>query len=79
MHFARVGIDVAVVEVEARRPAGRDQRHRPAGRRHHHRSAVTTPQWLGDDLTQIAVEKGGVIKPGRPVVLGRIDGEPGRS
>lgn len=27
-------------------------------------------QWLGESLTDIAAEKGGIIKPGRPVVLG---------
>ena len=30
---------------------------------------------LGDTLAQIAFEKAGIIKPGRPVVVGRVDSE----
>lgn len=33
-------------------------------------------QQLGDSLEQIAFEKAGIIKPGHPVVLGRMDDEP---
>jgi dihydrofolate synthase/folylpolyglutamate synthase len=33
-------------------------------------------QQLGDSLEQIAFEKAGIIKPGQPVVLGRMDAEP---
>src|SRR6185369_9801716 len=29
-------------------------------------------EFLGDTIEQIAAEKGGIIKPGRPVVLGRM-------
>jgi dihydrofolate synthase/folylpolyglutamate synthase len=32
-------------------------------------------QWLGDTLEKIAAEKGGIIKPGRPVVCGAMPGE----
>lgn len=31
--------------------------------------------WLGDNLRKIAAEKGGIIKPGRPVILGAMPGE----
>lgn len=31
--------------------------------------------WLGNSLREIAGEKGGIIKPGRPVILGAMPGE----
>jgi dihydrofolate synthase/folylpolyglutamate synthase len=43
-------------------------------------SVITTigrdhTQWLGESITAIAAEKGGIIKPGRPLVLGQIRAE----
>jgi dihydrofolate synthase/folylpolyglutamate synthase len=34
-------------------------------------------QYLGDTIEAIAAEKGGIIKPGRPVVIGRVPAEAG--
>jgi dihydrofolate synthase/folylpolyglutamate synthase len=75
VHFARVGVDVAVVEVGLGGRLDATNVLDPLA------AAITTigldhTEWLGDSLAQIAREKGGIIKPGRPVVLGRIDGEP---
>jgi dihydrofolate synthase/folylpolyglutamate synthase len=73
-HFARSGIEVAVVEVGLGGRLDATNVVDPLV------SVVTTigrdhMEWLGDTLASIAAEKGGIIKPGRPVVLGRIDGE----
>ena len=75
MHFARVGVEVAVVEVGLGGRLDATNVIDPLA------AAITTigrdhTEWLGDSLALIALEKGGIIKPGRPVVLGRIDGEP---
>ncbi len=74
LHFARRGVDVAVVEVGLGGRLDATNVVDPAA------AVITTigldhMQWLGDTLTAIAAEKGGIIKPGRPLVLGRIDGE----
>ncbi|MBX3026059.1 bifunctional folylpolyglutamate synthase/dihydrofolate synthase [bacterium] len=74
LHFARVGIDVAVVEVGLGGRLDATNVIDPLA------AVITTigldhTQWLGDTVAAIAVEKGGIIKPGRPVVLGRIGGE----
>lgn len=74
MHFARCGVDVAVVEVGLGGRLDATNVVDPLA------AVITTigldhTQWLGDSLAAIAVEKGGIIKPGRPVVLGRIDEE----
>lgn len=74
LHFARAGIDAAVVEVGLGGRLDATNVLDPLV------AVVTTigldhTQWLGDSLAQIAAEKGGIIKPSRPVVLGRIDGE----
>lgn len=37
--------------------------------------ALDHESFLGSDLTMIAREKAGIVKPGTPLVLGRIDGE----
>ena len=37
--------------------------------------ALDHESFLGSDLTTIAREKAGIVKPGTPLVLGRIDGE----
>jgi dihydrofolate synthase/folylpolyglutamate synthase len=73
LHFARAGIDAAVVEVGLGGRLDATNVLDPLA------AVVTTigldhTQWLGDSPAQIAAEKGGIIKPGRPVVLGRIDG-----
>jgi dihydrofolate synthase/folylpolyglutamate synthase len=69
--FARRGVDAAVVEVGLGGRLDATNVVDPLV------AVITTigfdhMQWLGDDLTAIAAEKGGIIKPGRPVVLGRI-------
>ncbi len=74
LHFARAGVDVAVVEVGLGGRLDATNVVDPLV------TAVTTigidhAQWLGGSVAEIAAEKGGIIKPGRPVVLGRIDGE----
>jgi len=74
LHFGRTGIDVAVVEVGLGGRLDATNVIDPLA------CAITTigydhMQWLGSTLAEIAGEKGGIIKPGRPVVLGRIDGE----
>jgi dihydrofolate synthase/folylpolyglutamate synthase len=74
LHFARCAVDVAVVEVGLGGRLDATNVVDPAA------AVITTigldhMQWLGDTLASIAAEKGGIIKPGRPVVLGRIEGE----
>lgn len=71
LHFARRAVDVAVVEVGLGGRLDATNVVDPAV------AVITTigfdhTQWLGDTLTAIAAEKGGIIKSGRPVVLGRI-------
>ena len=74
LHFASRAVDVAVVEVGLGGRLDATNVIDPAV------AAITTialdhVQWLGDTITAIAGEKGGIIKPGHPVVLGRIAGE----
>lgn len=74
LHFARAGVEVAVVEVGLGGRLDATNVVDPLA------AVVTTigrdhTQWLGESLGEIAFEKGGIIKAGRPVVLGRIDGE----
>jgi dihydrofolate synthase / folylpolyglutamate synthase len=74
LHFARAAVDVAVVEVGLGGRLDATNVVDPLA------AVITTigldhMQWLGETLAAIAAEKGGIIKPGRPVVLGRIDGE----
>lgn len=76
VHFARARVDVAVVEVGLGGRLDATNVVDPLV------TAITTigfdhMQWLGDTPAAIATEKGGIIKPGRPVVLGRIAGEAG--
>lgn len=67
LHFAQVGVDVAVIEVGLGGRLDATNVLTPE-------VAVITSlsldhtQLLGDTLTQIAYEKGGIIKPGVPVV-----------
>ena len=74
LHFARRGVEVAVVEVGLGGRLDATNVVDPLA------AVITTigfdhMQWLGHTVGAIAAEKGGIIKPGRPVVLGRIDGE----
>lgn len=73
-HFAASGVDVAVLEVGLGGRLDATNVVDPLV------AVITTigldhTAWLGDTLGAIAAEKGGIIKAGRPVVLGRIDGE----
>jgi dihydrofolate synthase/folylpolyglutamate synthase len=77
MHFARQAVDVAVVEVGLGGRLDATNVVDPAA------AVITTigldhMQWLGDTLPAIAAEKGGIIKPGRPLVLGKIPAEAAR-
>jgi dihydrofolate synthase/folylpolyglutamate synthase len=74
LHFARGGVDAAVVEVGLGGRLDATNVVDPAV------AVITTigldhVQWLGDTPAEIAVEKGGIIKARRPVVLGRIEGD----
>ena len=55
----------------ARRTLRRHQ-HRHAGRHRHHVDRLRPPGALGGTLAAIAAEKAGTIKPGVPVVVGRM-------
>jgi dihydrofolate synthase/folylpolyglutamate synthase len=74
LHFARAGIEVAVVEVGLGGRLDATNVIDPLA------AVITTigldhMQWLGETPAAIAAEKGGIIKPGRPVVLGPIGDE----
>jgi dihydrofolate synthase/folylpolyglutamate synthase len=69
--FARHGVDCAVVEV------GLGGRLDATNVVDPEVAVITTigrdhQQYLGDSIEEIAAEKGGIIKAGRPVVLGRM-------
>jgi dihydrofolate synthase/folylpolyglutamate synthase len=69
--FARVGIDVAVIEV------GLGGRLDATNLVHPVVTAITSialdhEAWLGHDLASIAGEKAGILKPGVPLALGRV-------
>lgn len=75
LHFRRAAVDVAVVEVGLGGRLDATNVVDPLV------AVITTigldhTQWLGSRLEQIAAEKGGIIKPGRPVVLGRLAAAP---
>lgn len=72
--FARVGVEVAVVEVGLGGRLDATNTVRPVA------TAVTSiahdhEQWLGPELRQIAFEKAGIAKPGVPLVTGRMPAE----
>lgn len=75
LHFARLAVDVAVIEVGLGGRLDATNVIEPL-------AAVITSigldhtEWLGDTPERIAAEKGGIIKPGRPLVLGRIAAAP---
>jgi len=71
LYFARAGVQVAVVEVGLGGRLDATNVLDPLV------AAITTigldhTEWLGETVPLIAAEKGGIIKPGRPVVLGRL-------
>jgi len=77
-HFANSGIDVAVIEVGLGGRFDATNVVTPMA------SAVTTisfdhQEYLGSTLSSIAFEKAGIIKPGVPVVVGRVEDEAWRT
>lgn len=71
VHFARCGVDVAVVEVGLGGRLDATNVIDPLV------SVITTigldhTEFLGDSLEAIAVEKAGIIKSGKPVIIGRL-------
>ncbi len=69
--FARIGVEVAVVEVGLGGRLDATNTVRPIV------TAVTSiahdhEEWLGQELRQIAFEKAGIAKPGVPLVMGRV-------
>jgi len=71
LHFARQGVELAVVEV------GLGGRLDATNVLDPDVAVITTigldhEEFLGDTLASIAREKAGIIKPGRPVVLGAV-------
>ena len=75
--FARVGIDVGVIEVGLGGRLDATNLVRPAV------TAITSialdhEAWLGHDLGAIAAEKAGIVKPGVPLALGRLPEEAAR-
>ncbi|MGH7788950.1 MAG: bifunctional folylpolyglutamate synthase/dihydrofolate synthase, partial [Candidatus Binatia bacterium] len=74
LYFARSGVEVAVVEVGLGGRLDATNVLDPLA------AVITTigldhTEWLGDSIAAIAAEKGGIIKSGRPVVVGRIEGD----
>lgn len=73
-YFADVSIDVAVVEVGLGGRFDATNVVQPAA------CAITTiamdhQEYLGPTLSSIATEKAGIIKPGIPVIVGRLEAE----
>lgn len=74
VHFARSNVDVAVIEVGLGGRLDATNVIDPVV------SVINTigfdhTEFLGETIEAIAAEKGGIIKPGRPVVLGRMPGD----
>ncbi len=74
LHFARVGLDVALVEVGLGGRLDATNVVDPLA------TAITTIdldhcEVLGGDRASIAAEKAGIVKSGRPVVVGRVPDE----
>jgi dihydrofolate synthase/folylpolyglutamate synthase len=72
--FARIGVEVAVVEVGLGGRLDATNTVRPVA------TAVTSiahdhEEWLGRELRQIAFEKAGIAKPDVPLVVGRLPPE----
>ena len=75
--FARLGIDVGVIEVGLGGRLDATNLVEPAV------TAITSialdhEAWLGHDLAAIAMEKAGIVKPGVPLALGRLPDEAAR-
>ena len=74
LHFARCAADVAVVEVGLGGRLDATNVLEPAV------GVITTigldhQEFLGDTIASIAREKGGIMKPGCPVIIGNVYGE----
>jgi dihydrofolate synthase/folylpolyglutamate synthase len=74
LHFARQRVDVAVVEVGLGGRLDATNVVEPRA------TAITTigfdhERFLGSTLREIAAEKAGIVKPGVPLAIGRIEGE----
>lgn len=74
LHFARQRVDMAVIEV------GLGGRFDATNIVEPEIAVITSIgldhcEMLGDTIAQIAFEKAGIIKPGRPVVVGRVPSE----
>lgn len=74
LHFARSGIDAAVIEVGLGGRLDATNVVNPVV------AIITTigldhTEFLGDTVAEVAAEKGGIIKPGRPVVVGNVGSE----
>jgi dihydrofolate synthase/folylpolyglutamate synthase len=72
--FARIGVELAVVEVGLGGRLDATNTVRPVA------TAITSiahdhEEWLGRELRQIAFEKAGIAKPGVPLVIGRVPPE----
>ena len=72
--FARIGVELAVVEVGLGGRLDATNTVRPVV------TAITSiahdhEEWLGRELRQIAFEKAGIAKPGVPLVVGRVPPE----
>jgi dihydrofolate synthase / folylpolyglutamate synthase len=72
--FARIGVEMAVVEVGLGGRLDATNTVRPIA------TAITSiahdhEEWLGRELRQIAFEKAGIAKPGVPLVIGRVPPE----
>src|SRR5207247_1843997 len=75
--FARLGIDVGVIEVGLGGRLDATNLVEPAV------TAITSialdhEAWLGHDLAAIAAEKAGIVKPGVPLALGQLPAEAAR-
>ncbi len=72
--FARIGVEVAVVEVGLGGRLDATNVVAPVA------TAITSiaydhEEWLGHDLASIAAEKAGILKPGVPAAIGRLPAE----
>jgi dihydrofolate synthase/folylpolyglutamate synthase len=72
--FARIGVELAVVEVGLGGRLDATNTVRPVA------AAITSiahdhEEWLGRELRQIAFEKAGIAKPGVPLVMARVPPE----
>ncbi len=77
LYFERAGVDCAVIEVGLGGRLDATNLVDPLA------SAIVSvgrdhTRFLGESTAQIATEKAGVIKPGRPVVVGRLDDDAAR-